>query len=137
VLFSEREGKDLSEFSVLIVDHIGLLTKIYSYADIAYVGGAMGTTGLHNILEPATYGIPIVIGENFEKFPEAKRLQQLAGLFAVNSTESCTQILKKLVTDKNFRIKTGMICGHFINSNTGATRKIMEYIENLNSDGRI
>src|SRR5690606_7978651 len=55
ILFSEKEGRDLSEFKVLIVDTIGLLTRIYSYADIAYVGGAAGNTGLHNILEPAAF----------------------------------------------------------------------------------
>ena len=114
---------------------IGLLTKIYSYADIAYVGGAAGNTGLHNILEPATFGVPIIIGENFDKFPEAKKLQQLAGLYSVKSAEECTQIMSKLILDKSFRSKTGMIAGHFINSNTGATKRIMDYIEKLNSDG--
>jgi 3-deoxy-D-manno-octulosonic-acid transferase len=137
VLYSEKDNKNLEDYSVLIVDTIGLLTKIYSYADIAYVGGAAGYTGLHNILEPATFGVPIVIGQNFENFPEAIRLNQLAGLFPVSSSEECTQILKKLVTDNKFRIKTGMICGHFINSNTGATQKIMSRITELYSDGLI
>jgi len=137
VLFSEKEGKDLSQFSVLIVDTIGLLTRIYSYADIAYVGGAMGKTGLHNILEPATFGVPIVIGQHLDTFPEALRLQRLAGLFSVNSTAECTTILSKLVTNTSFRNKTGMISGHFVNSNTGATQKIMEYIKTLHSDSLI
>jgi 3-deoxy-D-manno-octulosonic-acid transferase len=143
VLYSEisstksLKNTDLSEYSVLIIDTIGLLTKIYSYADIAYVGGAMGTTGLHNILEPATFGVPIVTGENFEKFPEAIRLQQLAGLFSVSNSDECIQILTKLVADKSFRSKTGMIAGHFINSNTGATQKIMNYIEDLHRNGTI
>jgi len=128
VLFSEKEGKILSDYDVFIIDTIGLLTKIYNYADIAYVGGAMGTTGLHNILEPATFGIPIVIGTHFEKFPEAKRLQQLAGLFAVANQEELTDILSKLIKDQKFRRQTGMIAGHFINSNTGATRTVMEYM---------
>jgi len=125
----------LIEAKVLIIDMIGLLTKIYSYADIAYVGGAAGNTGLHNILEPATFGVPILIGENFEKFPEAKKLQQLAGLYSVKSGEELSQILSKLINDKIFRSKTGMIAGHFINSNTGATKKIMDYLEKLHSDG--
>ena len=142
VLYSETlsssgalEEEKLTEAKVLIIDTIGLLTKIYSYADIAYVGGAAGNTGLHNILEPATFGVPILIGDNFDKFPEAKKLQQLAGLFSVKSGEECTQILSKLINDKSFRSKTGMIAGHFINSNTGATKKIMNYIEELHSDG--
>ena len=136
---SEEKEKEqvLSQSSVLIIDTIGLLTKIYSYADIAYVGGAMGTTGLHNILEAATFGVPVVIGKNFENFPEAKRLQQLAGLFSVSNSQECGEILDKLAGNKNFRSKTGMIAGHFVNSNTGATKKTMEYIKKLHQDGLI
>ncbi|GHA26136.1 3-deoxy-D-manno-octulosonic acid transferase [Salinimicrobium marinum] len=128
VLFSEKEKKNLATFQVFIIDIIGLLTKIYSYADIAYVGGAAGNTGLHNILEPATFGLPIIIGGNFEKFPEAIQLQKLAGLFAVANKEELATILQKLIDDKDFRGKTGMISGHFINSHTGATRIISEYL---------
>ena len=131
MLFSERENKDLSAFSVFIIDTIGYLTKIYSYADVAYVGGAAGTTGLHNILEPATFEIPIVIGSNFSKFPEAIKLEQLAGLYSIADVQECTSVMEKLISDKNFRSKTGMIAGHFVNSNTGATRIIMDYIKQL------
>ena len=127
-LFSEKENLQLREFDVLIIDTIGLLTKIYSYAHIAYVGGAMGKTGLHNILEPATFGVPIVIGHHFDKFPEARRLQHLAGLFSIQTAEECSAILEKLVSNKSFREKSGMIAGHFINSNTGATRSIMDHL---------
>ncbi len=137
VLYSQRENQNLSEMSVFIVDTIGLLTKIYSYADIAYVGGAMGNSGLHNILEPATFGVPIVIGKNFEKFPEAIRLQSLAALFSVSTSVEVSDIMNKLAGDKNFRSSTGMIAGHFVNSNTGATSIIMKYIESLHSDGLI
>ncbi|WP_255571379.1 3-deoxy-D-manno-octulosonic acid transferase [Halomarinibacterium sedimenti] len=128
VLFSEKGKNILSENSILILDTIGLLSKVYSYADIAYVGGAMGTTGLHNILEPATFGIPIVIGKNFKKFPEALKLQDIAGLYAVESEEDCTKVLEKFVTDRKFREQTGMITGHFVNSNTGATQIIIQKI---------
>lgn len=130
VLFSEKEGTKLSSYQILIIDTIGLLNKIYSYADIAYVGGAVGNTGLHNILEPATFGVPIITGKNISKFPEAVRLQQLAGLFTVDSEEEFSSILSKLIHDKAFRQKTGMISGHFINSNTGATDLITEFFRN-------
>ena len=131
VLYSEKEKKEVGKHSVLIIDTIGYLTKIYSYADVAYVGGAAGNTGLHNILEPATFGVPILIGQHFDNFPEAKRLQQLAGLFSVSTTEECSSILEKLLNDKSFRSKTGMICGHFVNSNTGATQIVMDHIRKL------
>ena len=131
LLHSHKDEVNISEYEVLIIDCIGLLSKLYSYADIAYVGGAMGKTGLHNILEPATFGVPIVIGKNYEEFPEAIRLRDLAGLFPIENKEECSSILEKLVNDSNFRNKTGMISGHFVNKNTGATKKILNYILKL------
>ncbi len=130
VLFSKKESvKNLADHTIFILDTIGYLSKVYSYADIAYVGGAMGTSGLHNILEPATFGVPIVIGKNFEKFREAKQLQKLAGLFSVANAIGFTTIMDKLIANNKFREQTGMITGHFINSNTGATEKIIAYLE--------
>jgi len=125
VRFSGMEGKKLNEFDVFILDTIGLLKKAYSYADVAYVGGGMGNTGLHNILEAATFGIPIVIGKNFDKFPEAKALQSRAGLFSVSDKNELKTILDKLLQNKNFREKTGMINGHYVQNNTGATQIIL------------
>ncbi|MDT0645476.1 glycosyltransferase N-terminal domain-containing protein [Zunongwangia sp. F260] len=123
-----EDHQDLSAFDILIIDTIGLLGKIYSYADVAYVGGAAGNSGLHNILEPATFGVPIVIGSNFSKFPEAIKLQQLAGLFSVETPREASSVFQKLINDEVFRRKTGMISGHFINSNTGATAAIRNYL---------
>jgi 3-deoxy-D-manno-octulosonic-acid transferase len=132
ILYSEIKGKDLADYDIMIIDTIGLLTKIYSYADVAYVGGAMGKSGLHNILEAATFGIPIVIGNNFSKFPEALQLQHIGGLFSVKDSEEFSEILSKLVMDPNFRNKTGMISGHYVNSNTGATDSIIRFFDDLN-----
>ena len=129
VLYSEMQGKDLKNYDVLIVDTIGLLTKVYSYADIAYVGGAMGGTGLHNILEPATFGVPILTGQHIDKFPEAKQLQQLEGLHLVRDAEELENILSRLLKDTDFRNQTGMITSRFINDNVGATNCVMEYLE--------
>ena len=130
VLHSQKDEVNISEYSVLIIDCIGLLSKIYSYADIAYVGGAMGKTGLHNILEPATFGLPIVIGKNFEEFPEAIRLRDLTGLITVKDAKECSFIFEKLVNDSSFRNNTGSISGNFVNKNTGATQRIMDYVSN-------
>jgi len=131
VLFSEKENKTLGSYDVLIVDAIGYLTRIYNYADLAYVGGGMGTAGLHNVLEPATFGVPIVIGKNFERFPEAKQLQELGGLFSVGTADELTAIFEKLVADKKFLEKTGMIAADFISSHTGATPRIINYISKI------
>ena len=131
VRYSDLEGKDLSQYDVLILDTIGLLTKVYSYAHIAYVGGAMGTTGLHNILEPATFGVPIITGPHLDKFPEARKLRQLAGLYTASNAKEVEAIFTKLFADPKFRTQTGMISGHYINSNTGATKAVVEYFGKL------
>ncbi|MCB0471616.1 MAG: 3-deoxy-D-manno-octulosonic acid transferase, partial [Flavobacteriaceae bacterium] len=73
MLFTESEKKKPSEYQVLIINTIGLLSKIYKYADIVYVGGGFGV-GIHNILEPATFSVPVLIGPNFKKFKEANDL---------------------------------------------------------------
>jgi 3-deoxy-D-manno-octulosonic-acid transferase len=117
--------------STLIIDSIGLLTKVYSYADLAYIGGAMGTKGLHNILEAATYGVPVIIGKNYEKFPEAGKLEDLGGLFSVKDALEFETMTNQLLEDDYLRDKTGMICGHWINSNTGATREIVNYLKTI------
>ncbi len=131
ILHSEKDNVNISDYNVLIIDCIGLLTKLYNYADIAYVGGAMGATGLHNILEPATFGIPIVIGKNFKEFPEAGQLQDCGGLFAISNPEEASAILIKLVEDRSFRLKTGEISANFVKNNTGATQTVLAYISSL------
>jgi 3-deoxy-D-manno-octulosonic-acid transferase len=136
-LFSTKEETNISEYNVLIIDTVGLLTKIYSYADIAYLGGGMGDTGLHNILEPATFGVPIVIGNRFEKFPEAQELKDLKGLFSISNASECSKILEKLVTNKSSRIESGKIAKSFIENNKGATNKTMDYIKYLRGESLI
>jgi len=130
ILYSELQSKNLQKADVLIIDAIGFLTKIYAYADLAYVGGAAGNTGLHNVLEPATFGLPILTGTHIEKFPEAGQLNRLAALFTVKTPEETSAVLEKLISDKNFRQKTGIISGQFVSQNTGATHSIMNYLKN-------
>ena len=132
-VLSEVEGKDLSPYEVLIVDKIGLLTKIYSYAAIAYVGGGMGNKGLHNILEPAVFSIPVIIGKNYDKFNEAKELIRREGVFSIKNTEEFTQIATFLFTDVIQRKKAGILNYNYIVSNTGATEKFISMI-NANND---
>ena len=132
-LFSKNKETNIAEYKVLIIDTVGLLTKIYSHADIAYIGGGMGDNGLHNILEPATFGVPIVIGNHFVKFPEAKELKELKGLFSISNAAECSKILKKLVTDKNARIESGKIAKKFIENNKGATNTTINYMKHLKS----
>lgn len=128
VLFSEKDDKILSEFEVFIVDTIGLLSKIYSYADIAYVGGAMGNTGLHNILEPAVFGVPIIIGKNYKKFPEAFQMIANGGVLSIKNKEELQASLNRLLKNSEERIALGDLNSNFIASNKGAVFQIMSYI---------
>ena len=128
ILFSEKEGKKLSEYKVLILDTIGILTKIYPAADAAYVGGGL-RTGLHNILEPATFGIPIVIGNQYKKFKEAIDLVALKGCISISNQEEFSSIFIKLHADENYRKKFGEKNKQYIQQNLGATRLIMNYLK--------
>ena len=133
VLYSEREKYRISDYQVLIIDTVGLLTKVYSYADVAYIGGGigMGANGLHNILEAATFGVPIIIGKNYTNFPEAKKLKKLNGLFSVASPQEFIDIFNQLKTDAPFCEKTGLISKNFIFNNRGATDIILNYLQKL------
>ncbi|UUW10820.1 3-deoxy-D-manno-octulosonic acid transferase [Flavobacterium plurextorum] len=128
VLYSEKEGKDLSNYNVFIIDTIGLLTKIYSYAAIAYVGGGFGNPGIHNILEPATFGIPIVIGPNFANFAEAVSLVELKGCIPVSTFSELKIVFDRLLNDDAFFKEKSKICKSFIEENKGATSTIMTTI---------
>lgn len=128
ILFSEKENADLSMYNVFIIDTIGLLTKIYSYGTIAYVGGGFGNPGIHNILEPATFGLPIVIGPNYSNFAEAVQLVALGGCLVISSQEELRQNLDRLIKDKNFLNEKGQICRSFIQENKGATNSIMTVV---------
>lgn len=129
VLYSSKAGKNLSEFQVLIVDHIGLLTKIYSVANMAYVGGGLGKGGVHNILEPATFGIPIVIGPVYEKYKEVVDLVALKSCLVVSDQETFSTTFTLLQKDEFYRTQLGKINQEFIQNNVGATKMIMNYIQ--------
>lgn len=129
VLFSAKENVNLRDKKVFIIDTIGLLTRIYSYADIAYVGGAAGDTGLHNVLEPAAFGVPIVTGKNLSKFPEANGLQDLGGLFPIEDDKEAESILTKLISDPGFRTRRGKLVAQYISENRGATEMILGYLQ--------
>ncbi|PKQ43718.1 3-deoxy-D-manno-octulosonic acid transferase [Confluentibacter flavum] len=129
VLFSEMSDEGLKSAKVLIVDTIGILSKIYSYADIAFVGGAVGTTGLHNILEPAVFGVPIIIGNNYSKFPEAKEMIDTAGVFSISNQNQLNLVLTELIENPIKRSLSGNKNSDFIKINKGALNKILEYLD--------
>ncbi len=123
----------LSDQQVFIIDTIVILTKIYAVADAAYVGGGLAS-GLHNILEPATFGIPVIIGNKYDKFKEAVDLVELKGCISIEDQEQFSSIFTKLKTDENFRKQTGAINKKYIEKNIGATELIMNYLEKKLTD---
>lgn len=128
VLFSEKDNVDVSKYAVFIIDTIGILTKIYSYADIAYVGGGFGNPGVHNILEPATFGIPVVIGPNYSHFSEATALVNLEGCMTIQNQTQLNEAFDLLLQNEDERLEKGHICSTFVQMNKGATQTIMSHI---------
>lgn len=130
ILYSELENKDLSAYEVLIIDTIGLLTKIYSYAEISYVGGGFAT-GLHNTLEPAVYGIPVIIGPSFKGFKEAEDLVNKGGVLVVKSPAEFFTLVNNLLKDEEHLKRTGDINSTYVSENKGASIQIMAYVRTL------
>ncbi|SEP76999.1 3-deoxy-D-manno-octulosonic acid transferase [Flavobacterium urocaniciphilum] len=128
VLFSEKNNIDVSKHNVFIIDTIGILTKIYSYADVAYVGGGFGNPGVHNILEPATFGIPIVIGPNYSHFAEASALVGLQGCMSIKNQLELNEAFDLLLQNEDERTEKGHICETFVQMNKGATNTIFKSI---------
>lgn len=130
LLYSELEHQNLGETKVLIIDTIGLLTKIYSYATIAYVGGGFAT-GLHNTLEPAVFGIPVLIGPKFKGFKEAEEMVSLGGILPITTQAEFNQQVDELYSKKERRARLGQINTTYLSKNKGASKKIMKDITNL------
>ncbi|NNC69555.1 MAG: 3-deoxy-D-manno-octulosonic acid transferase [Flavobacteriaceae bacterium] len=127
ILFSNVNNQNIQNAQVLIVDSIGILTKIYSYANVAYVGGGF-KTGLHNILEPATFGVPILIGPKYQKFNEAIELVNEGGCIVINSQIDLNVNLKELFQNEKALSEKGRISKNYVKNNIGATDYILNYL---------
>jgi len=126
VLYSEAEGKNLEDFDVLIINNVGFLSRLYRYGEFAYIGGAFGK-GLHNILEAASNGIPVLFGnKNYEKFQEAMDLINRGGAFPVADYSDLRHKYEMLNIPESFLLACE-VCRQYVEANTGATQKIMEY----------
>jgi 3-deoxy-D-manno-octulosonic-acid transferase len=114
---------------VFIVDTIGILSKIYAYSNVAFVGGGFGD-GIHNILEPAAYGVPLIIGPNYKKFKEANELVYLKACKVITDQAELNTHLSRLRSDEKYRENKINITKKYILQNVGATEIIMSYISN-------
>ncbi|NAY92731.1 3-deoxy-D-manno-octulosonic acid transferase [Muricauda sp. JGD-17] len=130
VCYSKMDKTDLKHYDVLVVDTIGLLTKIYSYANLAYVGGGFAT-GLHNTLEPATFGIPVIIGPQYQGFKEAEILVEKGGILSINNQKEFDFLINKLITDSSFLKQCGKVNSDYLKKNVGATNIILRHIQKI------
>lgn len=112
---------------VIIIDSIGILLTLYTYADAAYVGGSF-KQGIHNVLEPAVYGIPVLFGPKIENSREANILVALGGARVIRNKSEAYRALRKLFTDDGYRAGMGKISAEFVKQNVGATDKILKKI---------
>ncbi|WP_423149574.1 3-deoxy-D-manno-octulosonic acid transferase [Rubrolithibacter danxiaensis] len=118
-----------SDASVLIIDNIGMLSSLYQYGNIAYIGGGFGS-GIHNTLEAAAFGLPVIFGPNYQRFLEAKELIEAGAAFSIRDSEELETVLLKL-KDPVIQKEKGLIAKMYVKNHTGATNKIVEKI----SDG--
>lgn len=118
---------------IIIVDSIGILLTLYAYADVAFVGGGF-KSNIHNVLEPAVYGIPVLFGPKFSNSQEAYRLIESKGGFSVNNKVEIYKLLRKLFADENYRKEIGNNARKFVEANIGATNKITEILKEYLKD---
>jgi 3-deoxy-D-manno-octulosonic-acid transferase len=128
-LYSKRPEMELESCEVLILDTVGILTKVFSYGHVAYVGGGFTRSGIHNVLEPATFGLPVVIGPNYHKFREAVELVALKACYPVENSQKLSLILDRLYKDQVLRKESGEAALHYIEDHKGATEKIINYLK--------
>lgn len=128
IRFSSLQAQPIltAQLPILIIDNIGMLSSLYQYADIAYIGGGFGA-GIHNTLEAAAFGVPVVFGPNFQKFQEAKDLIHAGAAFSVSDENELKQCIKTL-SDEQYRQQCGKIASQYVQEHTGATGMILQHI---------
>jgi 3-deoxy-D-manno-octulosonic-acid transferase len=123
---SDSTTEQLDSAQVLIVDGYGYLVSVYRYATIAYIGGGF-TTGIHSILEPAVYGMPVVFGPDYHKFHEAVEMIQLGAAHTISNYEELSNLFEGYLTDKKKLKNESIFASQYVESNRGATEKIVRY----------
>ena len=130
ILFSKiNSDTNLKEFSCLIVDNIGMLSSLYSYSTIAYVGGGMGTKGLHNILEPAYFSKPIIIGKNYRGFDETEKMIENGNVISISNYSDFTNTLESIINNESMIKEMSIKCTNFFNKNKGSVKLILNNLK--------
>ncbi len=131
IKYSEIEKLDVSVHKVLIINNIGMLSSLYQYGNLAYIGGGFGS-GIHNILEAATFSIPVVFGPNHKKFKEAVDLKTAGGAFSINNFHEFNLLMNTFFETADLVKNSGKIAGNYVKTNTGGTEKIFEKLCSYN-----
>ena len=127
IKYSDLTNENFNHYRIMVIDCIGILSHLYKYATIAYIGGGFGA-GIHNILEAAAFGVPVIFGPNYSSFREAKDLISLGGAFSINDASRFKQIVNYLLTESDGYIKASDISRDYVLQNKGSTEKIMKKI---------
>ena len=126
--YSQATEENVNSADCLIIDGYGLLSSIYRYGEVAYVGGGFGV-GIHNVLEAAVYGIPVLFGPNNEKFREARHLLEAKGGFEVKNQQDFDTLMDRFISDSTYLQESGKAAGDYVANNTGATEKVMQFLQ--------
>jgi len=132
--YSKVQESEIANFDVIIIDSIGLLSSLYRYGNIAYIGGGFGV-GIHNILEAATFGLPVIFGPKYKKFKEAVDLIDEGGAFKIYCQTSMNRVLHKLTEDETHRRKAAEISKDYVAKNVGSTQLIIKKVFNNRVSG--
>lgn len=124
VRYSQATEENVVEADCLIIDCFGLLSSIYRYGEIAYIGGGFGVS-IHNTLEAAVYGIPVIFGPNNKKFMEAQGLKQCKGGFEIQGASDFNELMDRFREDRQFLQLSGENAGNYVKKNAGALEKIL------------
>lgn len=127
VRYSQATPESVAQYDCLVIDNYGLLSSIYRYAAVAYVGGGFGV-GIHNVPEAAVYGVPVLFGPNHECFREATSLVTNGGAFAITSADDFNHRMEELLNSSERRILAGQAAGSYIQSNAGATEQVYSFV---------
>lgn len=117
----------LKNARTLIIDNIGMLSSLYRYGEVAYIGGGFGT-GLHNILEAVAFGLPVIFGPVHDKFPEAAELISKGGAFSVADSDGFKNAFRLIVSDPSLYQMASMVCRNYVRDRAGATNKILSLV---------
>lgn len=130
ICYSELDESSTTLFDVMIVDSVGILSQLYRYATVAYIGGGFGS-GIHNIQEPVTFGVPVLFGPNYQKFREARDLITLGGASCISTSVALVKKVREIAGNPTERDRMSAVCRSYVEKNKGATMKILKFIEEL------